>query len=54
MARASSGLIGFSNSTVTASEWPTKTGTRTQVTVSLMFGSSILWVSSDIFCSSSV
>ena len=38
----------------TASEWPTITGTRTQVTVSLMAGSSILWVSFHILASSSV
>ncbi len=36
--RASSALIGFSNSMFTASEWPTNTGTRTQVAVSLIVG----------------
>ena len=54
MARASSGAMGRLNWTLTASEWPTKTGTRTQVTVTWMSGSSILCVSSDIFFSSSV
>src|SRR3546814_9252939 len=37
--------ISFSNSILTASEWPTKTGTRTQVAVSLIAGSSIFLVS---------
>ena len=46
--------IGRSNSMFTASEWPTNTGTRTQVTVSLMAGSRILWVSFHILASSSV
>ena len=54
MARASSGLIGRSNSRFTDSEWPTKTGTRTQVTVSLIDGSMILWTSFHILASSSV
>ena len=47
-------MIGFSNSTATASEWPTKTGTRTQVATSLIFGSRIFLVSATIFHSSRV
>ena len=38
----------------TASEWPTKTGTRTQVAVTLIFGSTIFFVSATIFHSSLV
>ena len=38
----------------TASEWPTNTGTRTQVAVSLIFGSRIFFVSAIIFHSSLV
>src|SRR3954462_10140646 len=49
MSRASSTLIGFSNSMLTASEWPTKTGTRTQVVESLILGSRIFLVSAIIF-----
>ena len=37
-----------------ASEWPTKTGTRTQVAVTLIFGSRIFLVSTTIFHSSLV
>mgnify|MGYP003694542861 CR=1 FL=1 len=47
-------MIGRSNSTLTASEWPTNTGTRTQVAVSLIFGSRIFLVSTIIFHSSLV
>ena len=39
---------------VTASEWPMNTGTRTQVAVSLIFGSRIFLVSTIIFHSSLV
>src|SRR5690606_39793756 len=38
----------------TASEWPTKTGTRTQVALSLILGSRIFLVSTTIFHSSLV
>ena len=54
MSRASSAVIGFSNSMLTASEWPMNTGTRTQVAVSLIFGSRIFLVSAIIFHSSLV
>ena len=47
-------MIGFSNSMLTASEWPMNTGTRTQVAVSLILGSSIFLVSATIFHSSLV
>ena len=39
---------------LTASEWPMNTGTRTQVAVSLIFGSRIFFVSATIFHSSLV
>ena len=52
--RASSALIGFSNSMFTASECPTKTGTRTQVATTLILGSRIFLVSATIFHSSLV
>ncbi len=39
---------------LTASPWPTNTGTRTQVAVSLIFGSRIFLVSTVIFHSSRV
>ena len=45
---------GCSNSTCTASAWPMNTGTRTQVATSLMSGSRILRISTDIFHSSLV
>ena len=51
---ASSVVIGRSNSTFTASECPTNTGTRTQVAVTMMFGSRIFFVSTIIFHSSLV
>src|SRR4028119_2081795 len=51
---ASAALISFSNSMLIASEWPTKTGTRTQVAVTLIFGSRIFLVSTTIFHSSLV
>ena len=54
ISRASSGVIGFSNSMLTASEWPMNTGTRTQVAVSLIVGSRIFLVSAIIFHSSFV
>jgi hypothetical protein len=38
----------------TASEWPTKTGTRTQVATTLILGSRIFLVSATIFHSSLV
>ena len=53
-ARASAGVTGSSNSTFTASPWPTNTGTRTQVACTLMSGSRILRVSTAIFHSSLV
>ena len=37
-----------------ASEWPTNTGTRTQVAVTLILGSRIFFVSATIFHSSLV
>jgi len=52
--RASSTVIGFSNSTLTASEWPMNTGTRTHVATSLIFGSRIFLISTTIFHSSRV
>jgi hypothetical protein len=56
-AQDAAGLVGRerrSNSTFTASEWPMNTGTRTQVAVSLIFGSRIFFVSTIIFHSSFV
>ena len=47
-------VISFSNSRLTASEWPTNTGTRTHVAETLIFGSRIFLVSADIFHSSLV
>ena len=54
MARASSTVIGFSNSMFTDSAWPTNTGTRTHVAVTLIRGSRIFFVSAIIFHSSRV
>src|SRR6266550_759082 len=51
---ASAALISSSNSMFTASEWPTNTGTRTQVAVTLILGSRIFLVSTTIFHSSLV
>ncbi len=51
---ARAALIGFSNSMLIASLWPTNTGTRTQVAVTSISGSRILRVSAVIFHSSFV
>src|SRR3546814_20627496 len=51
---ACSAEISFSNSMLIASEWPTNTGTRTQVAVTFTLGSRIFLVSATIFHSSLV
>ena len=53
-ARACASVIGFSNSMFTASAWPMKDGTRTQVAVTSMPASMIFLVSTTIFHSSLV
>ena len=54
MSRASSSSRKSSNSTLIASEWPTNTGTRTQVAVTFTLVSRIFLVSATIFHSSLV
>ena len=54
MSCACSALISFSNSMLIDSEWPTNTGTRTQVALTLILGSRIFLVSTTIFHSSLV
>src|SRR4026207_1660957 len=54
MSCACSADISFTNSMLIASEWPTNTGTRTQVALTLMLGSRIFLVSTTIFHSSLV
>ena len=54
ISRTSSSSSGVSNSMFTDSAWPTMTGTRTAVAVSLIDGSKIFLVSIIIFHSSLV